>query len=109
MEEKGSNKLSLDFGEFGMRLQSAFHVIGARLECRKQVTMASFEILKNTGQLATSRFLIQPQDAINDMIRPRLLAFVEVPWFGRRPERAHEYPGWIRAQPECLPVQKWHL
>jgi hypothetical protein len=109
VQEKGSNKLSLDFGEFGMRLKSTFHVIGARLECRQEVAMAPFEILKNTGQLDVGRFLIQPQDTMNDMIRPRLLAGVEVPWFGRRPEWSHENPGWIRTQPERLPVQKLRL
>ena len=109
MQEKSSDKSPLKPGEYGMRRQSVFHVIGARLECRQQVAMAPFEILKNTGQLAGGRFLVQPQNTINDMIRPRLLARVEVPWFGRRSERAYEYPGWIRAQPESLPVQKWHL
>jgi hypothetical protein len=109
VQEKSSNELPLDFGEFSMRRQSVFHVIGACLECRQQVAMAPFKILKNTRQFVGGRFLVQPQDTIDDMIRPRLLARVEIPWFGRRPERAHDYPGWIRAQPESLPVQKWHL
>jgi hypothetical protein len=109
VEKIGAHELPLKFGEYGMRRQSIFHIVGARLECCQQVAMAAFEILKDTGQLAGGRSLVQSQDTINDTIRPRPLACVEIPWFGRRPERAHEYPGWIRAQPECLPVQKWHL
>ena len=109
MQEIGAHQLPLKFGEFGMRRQSVFHVIGARLECRQQVAMTALEILKDTGQLAGCCFRIQSQDTIDDVIRPRLVDCVEIPWFGRRPERAHEHPGWVRAQPERLPVQKWHL
>ena len=32
MEEIGADELPLKFGEYGMRGQSVFHVIGARLE-----------------------------------------------------------------------------
>ena len=106
MQEKSSDKLSLESGEFSMRRQGIFHVIGARLEGSQQVAMAPFEILENTGQLGTGRCLVQPQDTINDMICPRLLARGQVSWFGRGPERAYDHPGWIRAQPESLPIQK---
>ena len=100
MKEIGANQLPLQFGELGMRRQSVFHVIGARLERRQQIAMTSFKILKNIGQLAGRCLQIQPQDTIDDMIRPRLIDRVEIPWFGRRPERAHDHPGRIRAQPE---------
>ena len=48
MQEIGANELPLKFGEYSMRRQSVFHVIGARLERRQQVAMAPLEILKDT-------------------------------------------------------------
>ena len=71
--------------------------------------MTPLEILEDTGQLIGCGLRIQPQDTIDDMICPRLVACVQIPWFDRRPERAHEDPRWVRAQPESLPVQKRHL
>ena len=109
MQEESSDKSPLKFGEFGMRRQSVFHVIGARLECRQQVAMTPREIFKDTGQLIGCCLRVQPQDTIDDMIRPRPVDFVQIPWLDRRPERAHEDPRWVRAQTKRLPVQKWRL
>ena len=109
MEEIGAHQLPLKPCEYCMRRQSVFHVIGARLECRQQVAMTPCEIFEYTGQLIGCGLRIQPQDTIDDMICPRLVDFVQIPWFDRRPERAHKDPRWVRAQPKSLPIRKWHL
>ncbi len=92
-----------------MRRKSVFHFIGARPERRQQVAMTPLKIFENTVQLTGCGLRVQLQDTIDDTIRPRLVDCIQIPWFDCRLERAHEDPRWIRAQPERLPVQKWHL
>jgi hypothetical protein len=89
-----------------MRRQSDLHVIGARFKCRQQVAMAPFEILEHFGQLAGGSVLIQSEDTIHDMIRTGLVERIQVPWFGRRPERPYKDPCGVRPQMEGLPVQR---
>jgi hypothetical protein len=85
--------------ENGMSSKGVFHFVGTRLECLQQVAVATLEILKNIGQLV--RRHLERQDPADDMVRPRLVDEAEVPRFGPRPERAHDYPRRIGAQRAC--------
>ena len=76
---------------------------------RQQVAVTTLEILEDIGQLAGCRLRIQPQDTVDDMIRPCLVGWVEIAWFGRRLEWAHDHPGRIRAQIESCRFRNVHL
>jgi hypothetical protein len=89
-----------------VRREGFFHFIGTRLEYLKQITVAALEILEDLGQLVGSGFWIEGHDSVDDVIRPCLVDGTEVPRFGCRLERAHDYSRRIGAQTRTLPVQK---
>jgi hypothetical protein len=82
------------------------HFVRARLERPQQMAVPTLKILKNFGQLIVRRLGIEPKDALDDMVRPRFVGEIEVPWFGCRLVRAHDDPGRIGTQIESLTVQE---
>jgi hypothetical protein len=85
--------------------QGIFHFIGARLEYFDEIAVTALEILEDISQLFGSRFGIERQDSIDDMIRPRFVGGIEVSRLGRRPEWAHDNSCRIRAKIKTLTVQ----
>jgi len=106
VHEIGAHQPSLRLCEGRMGSKRLFHFIGARLEYLEQISMATLKVLENFGQLFVSRFRIERQDSIDDVIRPRLVCGVEIPRFGRRFEWAHDHSCRIRAQIQSLPIQR---
>src|SRR5258705_7915289 len=105
----GADQLPLDAGKAAMRRQRLFHFVGARLERFQQVAMAALEILQHIGELAGNSFGIEGEYPVDDMICACLVGRVEITWFSRRLERAHDHPRGVGTQMERLPVQEGGL
>ena len=88
-----------------MRGKGVFHFICACVECLDQIAVAILKVLEDFGQLASSGKRIERQDAIDDVIRARLIGRIEVPRFGRRLKWPDDYSCRIRAQIKTLPIQ----
>ncbi len=71
--------------------------------------MPALEILQHVCQLLCRLICIEIEDALDDMIGPRLVGGVEVARFGRRLERAHDDARGVGAQIERLPIHKCGL
>jgi hypothetical protein len=71
--------------------------------------MPALKILQDISQLVLGGGGIECQDAVDDMVRPRLVRCVEIARLGRRPEGAHDDSRRIGPQRECLPVEKRSL
>jgi hypothetical protein len=69
VQKIGSDQLALYLGESGVRRKGLLHFIGTRLECLKQVAVATLEVLKDIGELGGRRFGIERQDPGNDVVR----------------------------------------
>ena len=98
MHKIGADQLALHLGKNNMSSKGVFHFLGTRLECLQQVAVATLKILKNIAELVGRRLGIERQDPLDDMVRPCLVQRVEVPRFGRWPERAHDHSRWIGVQ-----------
>ena len=81
-----------------MRLERLFHFSGARLENIEQISVTTFEIFEHVVQLLCSRFGIEPENPVDDMVRPGLVGRIEVSGFSRRFERPDDDSGWIGPQ-----------
>ena len=109
MEKIGAYQLALDHAETGMAGKGVFHFVGTRLELGKQVAMPTLEIFQHLRQLRLGFPVVQRQNAIDDMIGPRLVRGIEIARFRGRLEGPHDDPGRVRPKIESLPVQKLDL
>ena len=99
------DQLALDRGEARMGRKRDFHLAGARLEGREEVAVATLKVLEDVGQLAACHLGIEREDALDNMVRPRLVGGIEVSRLGRRPEWTHDNSCRIRAKIKTLTVQ----
>jgi hypothetical protein len=106
IQEIGADELPLGLRESHMRREGIFHFVGACLENRQQVAMATLEVVEDLDEQAGSRFRVERQDPIDDVIRPCLVCNVEVARLRRRLERPHDHARRIGSQIQSLPIQK---
>src|SRR5580704_9552968 len=92
-------------GEGRMCSDGLFHLIGARFEYLEQIAVTILKVLQNLRELAGSRLGIERQDAIDDVIRARLVGGIEVPGFGGRLEWTDDHSCRIGAQVKTLTIQ----
>jgi hypothetical protein len=89
-----------------MSSKGSFHLIRARLEGLQQIAMPPDKVLQDLRKEAGNARRIQCHDAIHDVVRARLIRRVEIARLGRWLEWPHNDARRIRAQVECLPVEK---
>src|SRR5436190_21023543 len=106
VEEVGADELALDLGKGAVRGEGLLHLVSAKLETLQQVAVPAIEILQHVRQLVCRLICIKTEDALDNMIGPRLVGGVEVARFGRRLERAHNDARGVGAQVKRLPIQK---
>ena len=104
MQEIGSDQPALDLGKRRVPGEGVLHLVGARLECGKQVAVTTLEVLEHGEQLVFGRSCIEPQNAIDDVVGASFVGRPQILWLDSRPERPDDDPGRIRSQVECLPV-----
>lgn len=109
VHEVGANQLPLNLGEDGVVGERILHLIRTCFELCQQVAMTSLKVLQNIGELLRCRFGVERENAVDDVVRPRLVGRLKVPRFGSRLERAYEHSCRIGAQVKRLPVQKCGL
>ena len=68
--------------------------------------MATLKVLEDICQLTFRRDWIKHQNAIDDVVRARLVGRVEIPGLGGGLERAHDHARRIRMKEERLTVEK---
>ena len=71
--------------------------------------MAPLKILQHFVQLLGGRLGIEPEDAVDDMVRARLVRRIEIARLGRWLEGTHDHPRRIRPQIKSLSVQEGKL
>ena len=89
-----------------MGLECLFHLCGASLENIEQIAVTAFKIFKHVAQLLCGRFRIEPENTVDDMIRPSLIGRIEITGLSRRLERPDDDAGWVRTQIEGLAVEE---
>ena len=89
-----------------MRRERVFHLCGARSENFEQISVAAFEVFQHVAELLCGSFGIEPENPLDDMVRPGLIGWIEVPRLSRRLERPDDDSGWVRAQIEGLAVEE---
>jgi hypothetical protein len=89
-----------------MRLERLFHFPGARLEYVQQISMTAFEILQNVRKQKFGCHRIQRENAIDDVVRPRLVEWVQIARLDSRAKRPHDDPRGIGAQIVGLSMQE---
>ena len=72
----------------------------------EQISVAPFEVFQHIVQLLCSRFCIELENPVDDMVRPGFIGRIEVPRLSRRLERPDDDSGWIRTQIEGLAVEE---
>jgi hypothetical protein len=92
--------------KFAMNGQGIFHLSRAIFKRREKVVMTAVEVIENVGEHDFSRFNTQAQDAVDDMVRPRLIGWVEISRLDARLEGTHDNPCRVRAKVERLAIQK---
>lgn len=90
----------------GMRRERVFHLCGARSENFEQIPVTALEIFQHVAQLLCRRFGIEPENPVDDMVRPGFIGRIEVPRLSRRLERPDDDSGWVRTQIEGLAVEE---
>ena len=106
VQEIRADEPALFLCETRMSGEGPFHLIRARLEGREQIAVPPYKILQDLRKEAGNARRIQCHDAINDVVCARLVRRVEVARLGRWLEGSHNNPRRIRAQVECLSVEK---
>ena len=84
--------------------EGVLHLVGALLERGEEIAMAALKILQYFRELAGREIGIHRQHPVDDVVRPRLVGGIEIPWLGRGPERTHQYPGGIGAKEKGLTI-----
>ncbi len=97
------------FGKSAVRREGFFHFVGTELKRLQQVAVPALEVLQHIRQLAGRGLRVERENALDDMIGPRLVGRVEISRFGRRLERAHDHAGGVGTQIESLPIEKGGL
>ncbi len=85
MQKIGADQLTLRPVEDGVRGESVFHFVGARFKYLEQVPVPALEILQDVGELAGRRLRIKRQNAVDDMVRSRLVGGIEITRLHGRP------------------------
>src|SRR6185503_21250711 len=98
MKKIGADKLALNFAENGMGGEGVLHFRRPRLESFQEVPVAAVEIVDHVRQLKRRRVRIESDYPVNNVVRALLVGRVEVAGLDCRLKRAHDDPGWIRAQ-----------
>ena len=106
VEEIGSDQAALRLVQYGMRFQRLFHLRSARLEDLEQVSVTPLEVLQHLGQLPRGNPRVEPNDSVDDMVRPRLIGRIEVSGLRRRLEGPDDDPGRIGTQMQCLAIRR---
>src|SRR5579859_2541223 len=106
VHEVGADELALNFGKGGMRREGCLHLVGTKLERLQQVAMPALEVLQHIRQLVCRLLRVEIENALHDMVGPRLVGRVEVSRFGRRLERAYDDACRVGAEMERLPIQE---
>ncbi|GGC04795.1 hypothetical protein GCM10011494_24150 [Novosphingobium endophyticum] len=83
-----------------------FHLPRAPFEDRRQISVPVVEVPQCCGKEFQRFILAKGEDAINDVIGPRLVDGIQVPGFDRGPERANDDARRIGPQVERLPIEE---
>src|SRR3569833_1283727 len=106
VQEVCADEPALLLCEARMSGKGPFHLVRARLEGLEQIAMPPDKILQHLREEAGNARGVQCHDAIHDVVRARLVRRVVIPRLGRRLEWPNDDPRRIRAQMECLSVEK---
>ena len=106
MQEIGTDQPALVLREGSVARESLLHFICARLEGLEQVAMTAEKVLEDVGQLRCNRRGIERQNPVDNMVRTRLVGWIEVARLGRGLEWAHNDPRRIGAQMQRLSVEE---
>ena len=106
MQEISTDQPALVLRERSVAFEGLFHLIRTCLEDLQEVAVTAEKVLEDVGQLRGDRCSIERKHSVDNMIRARLVGWIEVAWLSRRLERAHDNPRWIGAQMQRLSVEE---
>ncbi len=97
MKKIGADQAALRLVQFRMRIERLFHLCSAGLKDLKKIPVTALEVREHVAQLMCSRFRVQTENSVDNMIGPGLISWIEVPRFNRRFEGSNDDPRRVRA------------
>ncbi len=85
-------------------VERLFHLVGPRFEGGEQIAVPALEVLKHIGELLRGDDVIERQNAVDDVVGPRLVGRTEILRLDRRLEWPDDDARRIRSEIEGLPI-----